>query len=458
MNLKFKNRIALFNTLAVAFITALIFLVIYAVVHRTAYSHLDANIAFERAEVIGNLNWAGDSIIINQMPEWDEAEHSQIEVNPTFLQIEDKNGSVIFRSANLLYNQLLEDRDQKTDIYYNGKINGKNIRLGQFLIINNEDKVIGRLIIAVSQQESVTILRNLMWVLFVSFPLVLIVQFFASSVAASGAISPVLRLIHSASQINESNISSRLDLPKHKDELFELTWTINELLSRIEDSMVRQKQFTSDASHEIRTPLSAIRGTLEVLIRRNREPIVYQERITEVINQVDRLEALLEQLLQLARIDTANSPINPEAISLLQLCNGLTEKWKSQAIEKNIKINLNLSEDLFVRGDHFFLEIIIDNLVNNAIKYGKENGNVFISWNENLKSLLVEDDGIGILSENLPHIFNRFYRADGSRSSVIKGNGLGLSIVKKLADIQQIKLNANSTIERGSTFSLQFSS
>ena len=102
MTLKFKNRIALFNTLAVAITTAMVFVVIYFVVDKTAYNHLDADIYTEKEEVNSSLFWKNDSIIINKMPEWDEAEHANVEVSPTFLQIVDSKGRIIFHSANLL--------------------------------------------------------------------------------------------------------------------------------------------------------------------------------------------------------------------------------------------------------------------------------------------------------------------------------------------------------------------
>lgn len=102
MNLRFKTRIALFNTLAVALTTALVFVVIYSVVHKTAYNHLDEDILLEKNEVFNNLDWHHNTIRVNKMPEWDEAEHNKVEVNPTFLQIVDINGTVIFHSANLL--------------------------------------------------------------------------------------------------------------------------------------------------------------------------------------------------------------------------------------------------------------------------------------------------------------------------------------------------------------------
>lgn len=456
MTLKFKNRIAIFNTLAVAFTTALVFFVIYFVVHKTAYAHLDDDISLEKEEVISNLDWHRNTISINKMPEWEEAEHNQVEVNPTFLQIADDKGIVIFRSANLIGDQILIASNNPKKIFYNGEISGQKIRLGQFPILNEEGENIGQLTIAVSQEESFNILNNLIWVLLISFPIVLIIQFMASSLAAEKAIEPVNQLIRSASGISDSNINIRLVLPEHKDELYELTKTINELLARIEVSMLQQKQFTSDASHEIRTPLAGIRGTLEVLIRKHRDQNVYEEKVADVISQVDRLDNLLEQLLQLARIDSSTSIAQLEPIFLAELISALAEKWNQKDNEKNITLHLNVPEDAIVQGDELYLEVILNNLFSNAIKYGKTNGNICIFWDDALKTLSVKDDGIGISPEHLPNIFNRFYRADESRSSAIKGNGLGLSIVKKLADLQHISLKADSQPGVGSTFMLTF--
>ncbi len=456
MTLKFKNRIALYNTLSVAFITALVFVVIYWVVNTTAYAHLDADILQEKEEVFSNLDWKEDSIVIYKMPEWDEAEHSKVEVNPTFLQIVDTKGRVVFHSSNLKEDQFLFNPSTRQDMFYNAELSSQKIRMGQFPVKNDDGKIIGHLTIAISQQESYTILNNLIAVLLISFPLVLLIQFVASSLAAAKAIAPVNQLITTASGISDSSIGTRLNLPERKDELYELTKTINDLLSRIEASMLQQKQFTSDASHEIRTPLAAIRGTLEVLTRKPREPKVYEEKITEVITQVDRLDFLLEQLLQLARIESGHAVAKKETIRLSPLVYTLAEKWMQAAAGKKIHIHIDIAEDSSVMADTLFLEVILNNLVNNAIKYGKENGNVFLLWNGVLNTLFVKDDGIGFSAEQLPKIFDRFYRTDESRSSSVKGIGLGLSIVRKLADLQQISLRVESQAGQGSTFIMKF--
>ena len=345
----------------------------------------------------------------------------------------DLKGKVIFHSTNLLHDQFLYGPDIDQDFFFNGELSLQKIRLGQFPIRNDAGKILGHLTIAISRQESYTVLHNLVLVFILAFPFVLIILFFASSVAAAKAIEPVMQLIRTASGITDATMGTRLHLPLHKDEFYDLTQTINDLLGRIEESMLRQKQFTSDASHEIRTPLAAIRGTLEVLIRKQREPAAYQEKISGIIQQVDRLDRLLDQLLELARIESGITKPKHEPVPLAALVSGLYTKWKDAVEVKGISLSVRIPDDVIVTGDKLFLEIILDNLVHNAIKYGKEQGHILIDWDEGQRSLFVRDDGHGIPEEHLPNIFSRFYRVDPSRSSSIKGSGLGLSIVKKPA-------------------------
>jgi two-component system, OmpR family, heavy metal sensor histidine kinase CusS len=260
-------------------------------------------------------------------------------------------------------------------------------------------------------------------------------------------------LIRAASNINDSNINTRLPLPANEDEIFQLARTINDLLGRIENSIQQQKQFTADASHEIRTPLSAIRGILEILLRKPREPEHYQAKIKEVIGQTDRLNQLLDQLLQLARLES--STMKKETVDLNKLLEETIIKWDKQLSEKNIDVHLSIPENISVLADRFFLSIIIDNLFSNAIKYGLENGQIDCIWDEKTKIFSISNKGLTISQEQIPLLFNRFYRTDDSRSSQISGSGLGLAIVKKLSDLQQIDISVQSNAHK-TTFSLQF--
>lgn len=454
MNLHFKNRIAIFNTIAVALITFIVFVIIYYVVSYSSYQHLDNDIKAEMEEVFSNINLEKDSILINKMPEWDEAEHQQIEVNPTFIQIVDNKGETIFKSLNLQDDYLLFNPNNNKTTFYNTTINTQKIRQGQFPIIIQNQETVGYLSIGVSQEESSSVLHNLFLVLCFTYVVLVFILYIIMYYVASKAIKPVHQLIDSASEINESNISSRLPLPQNKDEIYKLATTFNELLNRIENSMHQQKQFTADASHEMRTPLTIIKGTLEVLLRKQRTPEQYEQKINEVINQTDRLSFLFDQLLQLARAESNITLVKKENISLKKKIESLITV--NNLLKKDNQLIYNIPANCVVIGDSVLLDSILENLISNAIKYNTPNGNVIFEWNEKSNSLLIKDEGIGISKEQLPYLFNRFYRADNSRSSTIQGNGLGLSIVKRLCELQHINISVESIENKGTTFTLQF--
>ncbi len=455
MNLNLKNRIAIFNTIAIAITTFIVFVIIYFVVSYSSYQHLDNDIKAEMEEVFSNFNWENDSILISKMPEWEEAEHQQIEVNPTFIQIVDIDGKAIFKSINLQDDYLLFNPKNKKATFYNTTINTQKIRQGQFPIINKNQKNIGYLTIGISQEESSSVLHNLFIVLCCTYVILVLILYIIMYYVASKAIKPVQQLINSALLINESNINSRLPLPKNKDEIYKLATTFNELLNRIEKSMQQQKQFTADASHEMRTPLTIIKGTLEVLLRKQRTPEQYEQKIDEVITQTDRLSLLFDQLLQLARAESNNTIIKKESIKLKEKIEQII-KTNDLLLNKHNHVSYNIPEDCLIVADSALLNRVLENIISNAIKYNTPNGNVFFEWNKKTNSLLIKDEGIGISKEQLPYLFNRFYRADNSRSSAIQGNGLGLSIIKRLCELQLINISVESTENKGTTFTLQF--
>ncbi|MBS1653260.1 MAG: HAMP domain-containing protein [Bacteroidetes bacterium] len=453
MKISFKKRMALINTLAVALTTALVFLVIYSVVFLSSYRHLDSDILQEKEEIINNLEWKEDSIIINQMPEWEEAEHSRVEVNPTFIQIVDREGRMIFRSANLKANHFLFDPGKDKGYFFNYRVEGQRLRLGQFPVHNDSGKIIGQLTIGVSQQESWYVLHNLLITLCIAFPLLLLALYGVTYMAASRSIAPVNQLIRAASGMSDSDISTRLPLPGNEDEIFQLAKTINELLERIEASVQQQKQFTADASHEIRTPLTAISGILEVLLRKKREPEQYEEKIKEVLAHTGRLNQLLDQLLQLARLETVT--VKKEKISLEKLTREILLKWDRQIKEKGLHLSSAVDASVRVVADPFFLAILLDNLFSNAIKYAAPGGYIRYGWDSLEHTFSITNDGLSIAPDQVPVIFDRFYRAESSRNAKLPGSGLGLAIVKKLAGLMLISVSVRA-LPGNTTFILRF--
>jgi signal transduction histidine kinase len=275
---------------------------------------------------------------------------------------------------------------------------------------------------------------------------------------ASKAISPIHQLIQSASQINYANINSRLPIPENEDEIHQLAKTINDLLSRLESSFYQQKQFTSDASHEMQTPLAGIKGIIEVLLRKPRTPERYEEKMREVLVQTNRLSQLHDQLLQLARLESSVLIAKKEQVYVAAIIKKCLISHDTLIKNNSIQIQNNVPLELFVWVDSIQFEMIVDNLISNAIKYNKEGGSILIDWNTTKKTLSIADEGIGIDADQLPLLFNRFFRADDSRSSQIPGIGLGLSIVKRLCEVQNIQLSVSSIKSKGSSFILQFPS
>jgi len=458
MNLRFKNRIALYNTAAAAVATLLLFILVYFVVYNTSYKHLDSDISLERQEVIAGITSENDSLIINLMAEWKEREHQQVEVSPVFMQVADSRGHLVFRSANLQNDHLLIADSLRGESFSNVELDGVQIRQGQFPIRSGSGKLLGQLDIGILLGESTMVLSNLRLTLCIAFPLMLLVFYLATSWAASRSIAPVHELIQSTGMIGDNNIGTRLPLPFHKDEIHQLGTTINELLERIEMSLTREKQITADISHELRTPITSIRGTLEVLVRKTREPEQYAEKIQQVIMEVDAMNNIIDQLLQLSRLDAGHLSVTKTSVGLSELISLMKVRLHQQLKKKNMTLQLKIPNDVIVQADQGFLEIILDNLVSNAIKYGNANEAIICSWSSESSQLSITDIGPGIAHDQIPYLFDRFYRTDTSRSSRVKGNGLGLSIVKTLADLQQITLGVSSQIGQGSTFTLEFNS
>ncbi len=353
MNFSFKKRIAVYNTLAVAITTAIVFIIIYAVVHFSSFRHLDRDIILEKEAILSSIDWSDDEINLDKLPDWEEEEHKQIEANPTFIQIVDDREKVVFKSANLKGKHFLFDPNNEAANFYNTQIDNQRLRLGQFPIKNDKGKLIGQLSVGVSRQESYFVLNNLLATLFISFPILLMVLYAVIYMAATRAIAPVHELIRTASRINDSKIDTRLDLPENQDEIYQLATTINDLLARLEAGIQQQKQFTADASHEIKTPLAAIRGTLEVLLRKEREPQQYEAKIRDVMAQADRLNLLIDQLLQLARLESGT--VKKDSIRLKETARAIVLKWQKQLAQKDQQVQINIPENISVQADKMFL-------------------------------------------------------------------------------------------------------
>ncbi len=456
----FSNRVALYFMGATAVLTVVIFLTIYGVVYRTVYTHLDDDLNAESLELFNSIVILSDQIIFANPNEWLENEHGgQIEVNPTFIQFADTNGNVIKKSANLENESLHIMKNKTGKIYFDDVISGSRIYQLQMPVNNHLGKPLGYLSVAMPLDETIMVLRNLRIVLIITFPIVLFVLYFITDLIARKSIAPVYRLTNAAQHITHKNFSERIKLPSRRDELYTLTKTINDLIDRLQGTLMREKQFTSDASHELRTPLSILRGSFEVMLRKKRSAEYYEDKIQSGLKEINRMSELVEQLLLLARYEGEKENITKENVGLEELVHELAVRLHDQAEEKLLSFDIQISRETFVNTDRFMLGQILENLLTNAIKYSSENGTIHIhSASENNGTMMViRDNGAGMSTDELDRVFEKFYRSDISRNSVIKGSGLGLSIVKRFTDLLGIGIQLSSEPGKGTEFILNFS-
>lgn len=455
--LSFRNRIAFNYIISTGLLIFVVFFGIYMIVKFSVYSHINDDIKSEVAKHLTEIEITDNHIGLIHDEEWREREHNAVAVNPVFVQFYDKSGKLAEKSPNLKIHRLIFNPEVADNDFYDTRLVTKSIRQIQVPIFQNSVKK-GYLLVAMSLEDAKMVLNNLSEILIISYPLILFLLFVIARLIAGRSIKPISSIIETSNIITKDNLKSRIPLPQNQDELYTLSQTINNLLDRVENTIEREKQFTAYASHELRTPLTIIKGTLEVLIRKPRNQDEYHEKINFCVNEVNRLNHLVDQLLLLARFENQKQSIKIEKTYLNAIIFDTISQYSSIIKSKKIQLTNNFSKDFYVKSDSYLLSIIINNVISNALKYSNEKGQISISISENngVIECSISDFGIGISSEDLQKIFDQFYRSKSIQNTGIKGSGLGLSIVKRLCTLLNIDIKITSQLNIGTTINLIF--
>ena len=446
----FKNRIALHYLITASSLIATVFVIIYLIVSTTVYSNLDSALIYEAQKHLKDVVVEEDSLHLNSQAIMAEREHKEAEVLPFFLQIVDAQGRLMQKSSNLKGQMLTFRPDMGADKCFNAELNDKAIRQIQIPIKRN-GHIRGYLLTAVSLEGTKLVVDNLRNVLFVLFPLVLALLFFVVRYLADKSIKPIVNIIETTNRITKHNLSERVKLPKTRDELYTLSRSINELLDRMQNAFEREKQFTNDASHELRTPLSVIKGTLEVLVRKPRSEEEYREKINYCISEIDSMSERVDQLLLLARFDKANISLRKETMPALSLIDNAIHRHRKLIEEKNIHLIIEDKIGAEVVTDPYYMDMIMENIISNALKYSPPGGMVEIRTRKENGRVIIEvlDYGGGIKEEDLEAVFNPFFRSDSLNHKHIGGSGLGLSIVKKASEVLGVEVKLENHPGKG---------
>lgn len=465
----FKVRIILWYTSLVAIIIAGIFLSLYSILGYQLRHEIDTN-TIDRVEDISKMlrdlerppkanRWFLDNIIAGRgVYFYDLRELTDV--------ADDKFVLFAFCSDELMY--MSEKYDPKTEPE-RASLKDKlfNLDLDQG---NTETVLLNDISFSIStiQRNGYTVFlgydlstvnafekRMLQIFLFVA-PFGIIFSILCGFYITHRMLTVIKRITLTADQITGKNLSERILEPKGKDEISNLTITLNSMIDRLENAFTVVQQFSHDAAHEIRTPLTVIQGEIEELLN-DRKKTGVNVKLAKILEEIQYLSSITNKLLLIHTLDTYEIEYHFEILDLNKIIEEIFSDIQILSAEKNLSITSDLEGSVMINGNDELITRLLWNLVDNAVKYSRTSGEIGINLFVDKGNAIIEvkDNGIGIPSTDLDKIFDRFYRVDKSRSREMGGSGLGLAICKWIVDLHHGTILVESDIDKGSVFRVE---
>jgi two-component system OmpR family sensor kinase len=277
-----------------------------------------------------------------------------------------------------------------------------------------------------------------------------IVLLLLSYLVAGRILQPIRKIYGISQKINEKNLDSRVPLGKNKDELYDLSVSLNDMFDRLQYSFELQKQFLADAAHELRTPLASLKLSLEETLQMNELPEETRRNFSRNTEILQRLERLVKSLLDLSSLELKKNIHEYQQIPLFELLNSIGDEFADFFAAQEISFSLDIPKDIIIEGNRDDLQHVFINLIDNAIKYNRPGGVVEVtaSKNNNYASVSVMNSGPGISQEETENVFKQFYRIEKSRSTQYGGAGLGLTIAKRIIELHGGTISIRSNLNQ----------
>ncbi len=300
------------------------------------------------------------------------------------------------------------------------------------------------------------VLNEYLYIYLFSVPVILAISVPVGWYLAGRALKPFDEVAKTVEQITSENLGTQITTKHKEEEIRRLVLAFNAMVRRLNDSFQQMRKFNADAAHELRTPLSILQGENEIALRSPNLPEEVHSVLASNLEELQRLTRIVNDMLILAEADAGSQVLKMKPNNLRPMLEDLVEQMRVLAMDRNIEIDLAQSTDAIIEADSLWLRRALLNLLDNAIKYSKDGGKVEarIATGDNRVEVTVTDQGIGIAPADLPHIFDRLYRADPARSRSSGGTGLGLSLVKWIIEAHHGHLSVESEIDRGTTFKI----
>ena len=354
-----------------------------------------------------------------------------------------KEKKIIYKKGQVNFNNLTHFIDQKESFFvYNKKRNLNGLYIFRIYnpykgaILFHEKNIDTKI------DDELAYIKN---ALFILEPILLFLLLFLVNKVVKKLLRTIRKITKTANDITLTDLSKTIEQPSDDDEIKELVDSFNNMLKRLNSGVEHLEDFNSDVSHELKTPLTVIRGEIEITLNKTREPKYYEKSLKTIDYEAKQIQTIVDNLLMLTKYTKANIEQTFELVSIDSILLDVINQYNLQLKKKNIKLHLEKLEPIEMKVNSQLISTILSNLIDNAIKYSTNDKNIYISLFQDEKiHFIIKDEGIGIATENLSKLMDRFYRVDESRNKKIKGFGLGLSIVKNSIELHNGSINIQS--------------
>lgn len=452
-----RFRLMLWYSTAFFLASAVIFVSFYFITRQTLYHQTDSTLTSHAESIASSVSRQGPEMHSTMSKEAFSQQFS--EIPGMVVIITDSAGNLIGSSlsknpANVVISALYEPVKRKGNSEYSDQVLSSVPMRFLSIPIKSGNELTSVVMVGHPVDVIENALRNLIIILSAVYIIFVIPILIGGHYLAKSVTAPITVISEKLKIISSENLDERISVPRTDDEIKELAVTFNKLLDRLSYAFKRERQFIGDVAHELTTPLATQRSNIEVILGKVRNSQQYKKALSETLIDNTKISSTLKNILDLAWSEADNAKILNETVNLSELVEEIADLAEKMAIKKNIAVISHVEKDIKIRGkkDKIFRAII--NLIDNAVKYSNAGGTIRINLHKTSTAahLEVKDGGIGITRNDLPYIFRRFYRGEGT--SQTKGSGLGLAIVKAIIDAHHGKIEIKSQKHKGTTVSV----
>lgn len=447
-----KNIYWLFLTLLAIYLVFNVFA--YFELNYLLVGRIDSQLKHEIEHIANTVGFYNDTLFFKSIDEFNETDLVEVTSTPFFLKIYNSKNKILFESKNLgkitRYQVKMPKKFEEDYVFVDKDFYSEELRTGFHKVKNREGNVLGVIELSTFKSSSKILADSFLLFNLITFPFFLIVFAFISYFLVKKSFAPINRIIDLANEISASNISKRLTYEADpNDELGRLKTTLNNLFDRLEYQINQISQFSDNASHQLMTPLTSLKSEIEFLEKSNALRDEGKESLKILHEQTERMISIVRTMLILSK-DSDNCGCLKTVFNFSKILEELKNFYNNSRIEFSSKNNI------FLRGRGDYFSLVMQNLIDNALKYSDENKKVFVNAKESDSKIIisVEDFGVGISASEREKIFERFYRGRASENRT-SGYGLGLSLVRNIVHNMNGKIKIEDNLPQGTKFIIE---